>query len=174
MRKVKVLELPGAIAGAAVLGVILLPNEGLGQKATTTTHTIYMNAVEVKGATTADKLAPPAVDPKNFSKGYGFKAPGEIDKNKPKRWQVASYMFTPSFATVHQGDTVKLIVFIVNGDKHEVWITAPDGQKVVAPKKWNRGREYHVQFVAEKTGTYQLVCSEHAPSMIATFLVLPR
>jgi plastocyanin len=133
-----------------------------------------MNAVEVKGATMADKLAPPAVNPKNLSKGYGFKAPGEIDKKKQKKWQVSSYMFTPSFVTVRQGDTVKLIVFIVNGDKHEVWITAPDGQKVVAPKKWNRGREYHVQFVAEKTGSYQLVCSEHAPSMITTFMVLKR
>ncbi|MCZ6906980.1 MAG: hypothetical protein O7G28_06815, partial [Deltaproteobacteria bacterium] len=64
--------------------------------------------------------------------------------------------------------------FIVNGDEHEVWITDPDGQRVVAPRKWNRGREYHVQFAAEKTGSYQLVCSVHAPSMIATFLVLPR
>lgn len=174
MGKAIMLKLSGALAGAAVLVVILLPHEGLSQKATPTTHTIYMNAVEVKGATMADKLAPPAVNPKNLSKGYGFKAPGEIDKKKQKKWQVSSYMFTPSFVTVHQGDTVKLIVFIVNGDKHEVWITAPDGQKVVAPKKWNRGREYHVQFVAEKTGSYQLVCSEHAPSMIATFMVLKR
>ncbi len=55
-----------------------------------------------------------------------------------------------------------------------MWITAPDGQRVVAPRKWNRGREYNVEFVAEKTGTYQLVCSEHAPSMIATFFVLPK
>ena len=162
------------LAAATLLGLSLSTGVSLGQADVGTTHTIFVNAVEVKGATTADKLAPPAVNPKDLSKGYGFKVPGKVDKKKPKKWQVASYMFAPSFVTVHLGDTVKLIVFIVNGDKHEVWITAPDGQRVIAPRKWNRGREYHIQFAAEKTGSYQLVCSEHAPSMIATFLVLTK
>ena len=162
------------VAAATLLGLSLSTGVSLGQADVGTTHAIFVNAVEVKGATTADKLTPPAVDPKDLSKGYGFKAPGEVNKKKPRKWQVASYMFSPSFVTVRQGDTVKLTVFIVNGDEHEAWITDPNGQRVIAPRKWNRGREYKVQFVAEKTGTYQLVCSEHAPSMIVTFLVLPR
>jgi len=139
-----------------------------------TTHTIFITGMEVKGATTADKLAPPAINPKELSKGYDFKAPGEADRAKPTRWEVSSYMFTPAFVTVRQGDTVKLTAFIVNGDEHEVWVTAPGGEKVVPNTKWNRGREYQIQFVAKKSGVYQLVCSEHAPSMTTTFVVLPR
>jgi plastocyanin len=83
-------------------------------------------------------------------------------------------VFAPSFVVVRQGDTVKLTVFLVNGDEHEVWVTGPDGREVVAKRMWNRGREYEVSFVAEKPGSYQLTCSNHAPSMLATFLVLPR
>lgn len=162
------------LAAATLLGLSLSTGVSLGQASTPVTHTIYMLGMEVKGATTADKLAPPTVNPKDLSKGYGFKAPGEVDKRNPKKWQVASYIFTPGFVTVRQGDTVKLIAFIVNGNKHEVSITAPDRQRVVPARVWNRGREYTLQFVAEKAGTYQLVCSEHAPSMIASFLVLPR
>ena len=157
-----------------LLAVVLLTGRSLGQKDVPTTHTIFMTAVELKGGTTADKLAPPPVNPKDLSKGYEFKPPGEADKADPKRWEVSSYLLSPGFVTVRQGDRVNLTVFIVNGDKHEVWISAPDGKKVVANTVWNRGREYTMKFLAEKTGTYQLVCSEHAPTMAATFLVLPR
>lgn len=137
------------------------------------THTIFMTALEVKGSTVSDKLAPPIVNPKDLSKGYGYKAPGEFDKTNPQKWEVASYMFNPAFVTIRQGDTVKLIVFVVNGDTHEVWVTDPDGTKVVPSTVWNRGREYHISFNADKVGVYQLICSEHAPSMIANFMVLP-
>ncbi len=160
--------------GALLLALLLLSGRSLGQTDMPTTHTIFVTGMEIKGSTTADKLAPPSVNPKDLSKGYGFKVPGEADKADPKKWEVSSYIFSPSFVTVRQGDTVKLTTFMVNGDEHEVWVAAPDGQRVVAAAKWNRGREYTVQFVAEKTGNYQLVCSEHAPSMIATFMVLPR
>ncbi|MFQ5803694.1 MAG: hypothetical protein ACE5JQ_12425 [Candidatus Methylomirabilales bacterium] len=162
------------LGAATLLGLSLSTGVGLAQADGPVTRTIFVTGMEVKGATTADDLAPPSVNPKDLSKGYGFKAPGEVDKKKPQKWQVASYMFTPSFVTVHQGDTVKLTVFIVNGNKHEVYVTAPDGKRVVPARIWNRGREYKVQFVAEKAGTYQLICSEHAPSMTMTFLVLPK
>ena len=157
-----------------LLGLSLFADVSLAEKDRPTTHTIFISGVEIKGATTAKKLMPPAANPKELSKGYGFKAPGEADKQDPHKWEVSSYMFNPSFVTVRQGDTVKLTAFIVNGDEHEVWVTAPGGEKVVPNTKWNRGREYQIQFVAKNSGVYQLVCSEHAPSMIATFLVLPR
>jgi plastocyanin len=83
-------------------------------------------------------------------------------------------MFSPGFVTVRQGDTVNLTAFVVNGDEHEVWVTDPRGREVVAKTKWNRGRQYEVSFVAEKVGPYQLTCSSHAPTMAATFLVIPR
>jgi plastocyanin len=157
----------------SLIPFLLMTGRSLGQTDRPTVHTVFMTGVEVKGGTTTDKLAPPSVDPQDLSKGYGFKPPG-MDKANAKRWEVSSYIFSPSFVTVLQGDTVKLTTFMVNGDQHEVWIADPNGKRVVAATKWNRGREYAVEFIAEKTGTYQLICSEHAPSMLATFLVLPR
>ncbi len=165
---------PLILAGVTLLGHSLSPGVSLGQTAAPTTHTIFLTGLEVKGGTTADKLAPPAVNPKDLSKGYDFKKPGEADKQNPQRWEVSSYMFSPGFVTVRQGDTVKLTVFIVNGDKHEVSVRDPNGRKIVPDTVWNRGREYDVQFVVEKAGTYQLICSEHVPSMVTTFLALPR
>lgn len=160
------------IGGLALAGLLLLGTADAQR--TGTTHTIFLTALEVKGSTTADKLAPPSANPAELSKGYGFKGPGQADKSAPQKWEVASYLFAPGFVVVRQGDTVTLTAFVVNGDEHEVWIAAPDGQKVVPNTIWNRGREYRMQFLADKLGTYQLVCSNHAPSMIATFLVLPN
>ncbi|MFQ5851223.1 MAG: hypothetical protein ACE5JU_11630 [Candidatus Binatia bacterium] len=174
MGKPILLKVSAALSGLALLGLFLPTSESLGQATAPTTHTIFMTVIELKGATTADKLAPPPLNPEDLSKGYEFKPPGAADKSNPKKWQVSSYLFTPGFITVHQGDTVKLTVFIVNGNEHEVGITGPDGREVGARRKWNRGREYKVSFVAEKVGSYQLTCSTHAPTMQSTILVLPR
>lgn len=173
VRKVGALKPAGVLVGAMLFG-LALSGESLGQTDTPATHTIFMTAIEIKGGTTADKLTPPAVNPKDLSKGFDFKGPGQADRQNPQRWEVSSYMFTPSFVVVRQGDTVKLTAFVVNGDEHEVRINGPDGREVVAKTIWNRGREYEVSFVAEKLGAYQLACSTHAPTMGATFLVLPR
>ena len=162
-------------AGAAAALLTLLISADAGSQALPgATHTIFVTGIEVKGATTTDKLAPPPVNPAELSKGYGFKRPGEADKNSPQRWEVASYTFSPSYVTIRQGDTVVLTVFLVNGDEHEVMVTSPGGTPVVAKTTWNRGREYRVQFVAERAGPYQLVCSTHAPTMTTTFFALPR
>ena len=174
MGSAKVLNRSGPLVGVALFGIIFLPGITLGQKATPTTHTIFMTAFEVKGSTTADKLAPPSVNPGDLSKGYEFKPPGKADKGNPEKWQVSSYRFSPGFVVVHQGDVVKLTVFVVNGNEHEVRITAPDGQEVVTMRKWTRGREYKASFVAKTPGSYQITCSTHAPTMQATFLVLPK
>ncbi|MDZ4342425.1 MAG: emp24/gp25L/p24 family protein [Candidatus Binatia bacterium] len=159
---------------ATLIGLLLLTNEAMAQKSIPTTHTIFMTAVELKGATTIEKLVPPSVNPKDLSKGYDYKPPAQADKNDPKKWEVSSYRFDPGFVTVIQGDTVKLTVFIVNGDEHDVRIADPDGRDAITVTKWNRGREYNVSFVAKKLGSYQLICSAHAPTMTTTILVLPR
>lgn len=173
MGKAKALNRFGIRAGLVSL-ILLLPGRAIGQTAGPTTHTIFMTALEVKGGTSADNLAPPNVNPKDLSKGYEFKPPGEADKGNPKRWEVSTYRFDPGFVTVRQGDAVNLTVFVVNGDEHEVRITDPDGREVLVMTKWNRGREYKVSFVAKRVGSYRLTCSTHAPTMAATFLVLPR
>jgi plastocyanin len=159
--------------GAAVLGLLFSSSSGAQERAPAA-HTVFLTGIEVKGATTADKLAAPSVDPKVLSKGYGFKGPGEADKKAPEKWEVSAYIFSPSFVTVRQGDRVRLYVFLVNGDDHEVFVTAPDGSTPVVKRTWNRGREYQVEFAAEEIGTYQLTCSTHAPTMTTTFFVMPR
>lgn len=170
----KTLRMAGLTAVVLWSGLLLLVKQGVAQTGAPTTYTIFMTALEIKGGTSTEKLAPPTVNPKDLSKGYEFKAPGEADKVDPKRWEVSSYRFDPSFVTVRQGDTLKVTVFVVNGDEHETWITDPDGREIVPKRVWNRGREYQVSFVADKVGSYQLTCSSHAPTMAATFLVLPR
>jgi plastocyanin len=75
---------------------------------------------------------------------------------------------------VPQGASVALSVFIVNGDHHEVTLTAPDGQSPVTKVTWDRGREYTMFLVADRLGTYRLNCGTHAPSMTAAIMVLPR
>lgn len=174
MEKTKALKLQAMHAVLVLLALVISPRQGFGQAVPPTSHTIFITAVEVKGGTTADKLAPPPINPKNLSKGYEFKPPGEADKSNPQKWEVSSYKFDPGFVTVRQGDTLKLTVFVVNGDEHETRITDPDGREVIGKTKWNRGREYHVSFVVKKVGAYQLICSTHAPTMTATFFVLPR
>jgi hypothetical protein len=57
------------------------------------TQQIFMTAIEIKGSTTTDNLASPAVNPVDLSQGDGFKGPGEADKTGPQQWEVAS---TPS------------------------------------------------------------------------------
>lgn len=52
-------------------------------------------------------------------------------------------MFTPAFVAVRQGDKVRLTAFVVNGDEQEVYITGPDGIRVVPATLWKRGRERH-------------------------------
>lgn len=133
-----------------------------------------VNAIEIKGSTTSDSLAPPTANPEELSKGYAYKAPGVFDKARPTAWEVSSYQFNPSAMTVFQGDRVKLVLFVVNGNKHKDSIKDPDGVAVVPEKEHNRGREYTMTFTADKAGFYELHCDEHKETMHATITVVPR
>jgi predicted deacylase len=147
---------------------------GNGAARASTAHTIFMTVLEATGATSTERLAPPPVDPANLSKSYGFKPPGEADTRSPHRWEVSSYLFSPSFVTVEQGDTVTLVVFVVNGDQHDVRLQAPDGSIVAPRKTLERGHEYRLSFTAKLAGTYHFSCAIHAPTLSASILALPR
>jgi hypothetical protein len=84
-------------SGVLTLSLALLAQAVHGQQAA---PTIFMNAVEYKGSTSTEKLAPPAVNPATQSKGYVLKAPGEADKTAPQVWEIDSYALTPGFVTV--------------------------------------------------------------------------
>jgi len=121
--------------------------------------------IEVKGAT--DGISAPDVDPTGLSLGYGYKAPGDYDPENPDKFQVATYMFAPGAMTVAQGDDVTLRMFGVNGDEHEILVTAPDGTTSVDNFVVNRGREVSVNFDADQTGHYKVICLTHGPTMTA-------
>ena len=135
-----------------------------------------VNAIEIKGSTTSDSLAPPAANanPEELSKGYAYKAPGVFDKARPTAWEVSSYQFNPSAMTVFQGDRVKLVLFVVNGNKHKDSVKDPDGVVVVKEAEHNRGRQYTITFTADKAGFYELHCEEHKDTMHASITVVPR
>ncbi len=163
----------GTIIVSIILSTALLLAACTGGAATPAAaeRVFYVNAIEIKGAT--DGISPPPVNPEDLQKGLGYKAPGEYDESNPDKWQVASYQFNPSALTVFQGDTVKLVLFVVNGDIHADRIEDPDGQIVVSEETHNRGRQYTMSFVAEKAGVYQLRCKEHAEAMRLLITVIP-
>lgn len=141
----------GLFAMGMLIGLLFSSNEAMAQKSTPTTHTIFMAVIEIKGGTSADKLAPPPVNPKDLASEYGFKVPCKADKSDPKRWEVSSYMFSPSSVTVRQGDTVKLTAIVVDADEHHVRLNDPDGREVIAETKWDCGREYKLFFCGKRT-----------------------
>lgn len=163
-----------AIVASIILSAVLLfvACAGGGAAPPAAERVFYVNAIEIKGST--DGIAPPPINPESLEKGLGYNPPGEYDASNPDKWRVASYMFSPSALTVFQGDTVTLVLFIVNGDLHADRIEDPDGQIVVAEQKHNRGRQYTMTFVADKAGIYQLRCKEHAENMRLLITVIPR
>ncbi|MBI2906146.1 MAG: hypothetical protein HYX92_00675 [Chloroflexi bacterium] len=133
-----------------------------------------INAIEIKGGTSKDKLAPPTINPETLGKTYSYKAPGVADKNDPARWEVGAYQFNPSAMTVWQGDRVKFVLFVVNGDVHKDHVIDPNGVDVVKETEHNRGKLYEIIFTADKVGMYKLHCMEHKENMTAVITVLPR
>ena len=152
----------------ALIGALVLTACGNTSGAAPSEVTFDVELIEVKGAT--DGIAAPDPDPKTLSGGYGYTPPGEYDTESPNTWQVAAYMFSPGAMSVIQGDTVTLRMFGVNGDEHQVFVQAPDGSTVVDPFTINRGREYEVDFTADQTGHYKIVCVSHSPTMTADIL----
>lgn len=132
----------------------------------------YINAIEIKGGT--DGISPPDINPEKLGKTFAYWPPGTVDSKKPDKWQVSSYQFNPSALTVFQGDRVKLVLFVVNGDVHKDRIDDPDGNTVVAEIEHNRGRQYEITFTADKVGMYQLRCAEHKEFMRAIITVVPN
>lgn len=158
---------------APILLVILvaLLASGCGSNALAPSEVTFdISVIEIKGAT--DGIEPPEVDPATLSTGYRFKPPGEYDESNLEKWQVSTYLFSPSALTVNQGDTVTLRIFVVNGDVHATHLEAPDGSHVET-LTMNRGREYTITFTADEAGYYTLGCENHSPTMQAKILAIP-
>jgi plastocyanin len=81
------------------------------------------------------------------------------------RWEVSAYVWAPSQVIVHQGDEVTL-EFV---GAHPTEIKGLD--KAFTLK---RGHVMQIQFKAETSGIFPIVCNTHQPSMRAQVVVLPR
>ena len=154
-----------------LLLAILLTSACSSQSTPSSEVTFDLSIIEIKGST--DGIEPPEVDPASLSAGYRYTPPGEFDESNPEKWQVSTYLFSPSALTVNQGDVVTLRIFVVNGDVHVTHLDAPDGSQVET-ETFNRGREYTITFVADQVGYYTLQCDNHGPTMQAKVLVLPN
>lgn len=166
-----------SLAGLAALTlsfVLLATACRAGTSVAAAERAFHVTAIELKGATSTSKLAPPEKNPKDLSDAFGFDAPGVFDRADPTRWQVSAYIWAPGAMMAYKGDKVKLEIFVVNGDEHVTHIEDPDGAEIVKEQKQNRGRAYTISFAAEKAGLYKLICTNHDPSMTANILVMPR
>ncbi len=135
---------------------------------------VQVTAFEIKGSTTAAELAPPTTDFKKMSDGYGYKAPGVFEPAPSTKWEVSSYMWSPGEVTAFKGDTLDLNFFVLNGNKHTVWIEGPDGATVLEETLMERGREYKKSVKLAKGGVGRLICNEHDPTMTAEIVALAR
>ena len=121
-------------------------------------------AVEPKGGTTVEKESFPSGQLPSGG-GYVLSQPDE----KTRRWEVSAYVWQPTQIIVNQGDEVTLEFVGINGAIHPTTIAA-FGQTFTL----KRGEAHRVTFVADKVGSFGVVCSTHRPSMVGEVVVLPR
>jgi len=67
------------VASALMACALISTSDARAQRPPSQSHSIYITAVEFRGSTTTDKLAPPPVDPTKLSHGYVYKRPGQAD-----------------------------------------------------------------------------------------------
>ncbi|MVP01991.1 cupredoxin domain-containing protein [Paenibacillus lutrae] len=79
-----------------------------------------------------------------------FKA--KLDNGK----EIEAYRWDPGTIVVRKGENVKLSIYGVNGASHPFII---EGLNIKGEVK--KGKETVVQFKADQTGTYRLICTTH-------------
>ena len=119
-----------------------------------------MLAVEPKGGTTVEKEPFPS-GPLPPGGGYVLSQPDE----KTRRWEISAYVWQPTQIIVNQGDEVALEFVGINGAIHPTTISA---------FSLKRGEAHRVTFIADKVGSFGVVCSTHRPSMVGEIVVLPK
>ena len=147
------------LAGALV-GALLVGASGPAQAAQ---RFFTIAAVEPKGGTTVDKEPfPTAALPQGG--GYVIKKPDQTG-----RWEVSAYVWQPSQIIVTQGDDVTLEFIGINGAEHPTSIVGYDKTLVL-----KRGHVVRIEFRADKTGTFPIVCNHHKPSMVGELIVMAK
>lgn len=118
----------------------------------------------------------PADDPFDSAGAPGY----YLFMTEEEEWRIGSYMFIPQEATVYEGDQVTMEILGVRGGHHGNILVDPDGERVQGPDgndirfDVKRGELHQIEFTADKTGVYQLICVDHTPTMAMNIHVLPR
>ena len=152
-------RLIGWVAALALVAAVVAPI----QAAEAAKRYIVVTAIEPKGGTTVDKEPFPAQPPPSGG-GYVVKQPDQTG-----RWEFSVYVFDPRQITVDQGDEVTLEFVGINGASHPTTIAGYD--KTFELK---RGQSTRVTFVADKAGTFPIVCATHHPTMVAELIVVAK
>jgi plastocyanin len=169
-----------AVAAASVVAALLLTTLGGATAATSKAKphgapapfgSIEFDISETLfTATTATKEAPvPKVDPAKISDGYAC----DGCKAGAKSFSIEQDVFMPSEIVVHQGDTVALRIFDVEGH-HVITLYDPTGATLFSKFKTTAGNEYLKVFKANQLGYYRLDCETHDPTMRMEILVLRK
>lgn len=136
---------------------------GAGQAVSAGERTIYLAAIEPKGGTSVDDEPFPE---EALPAGGGYKL---VEPNDEGRWEVSTYRWLPSDIVVTEGERITLEILGINGASHPSSI---EGYDISFDVK--RGELTTVSFVADKVGTFAIVCHAHEPSMTGNLIVLPR
>jgi hypothetical protein len=142
-------------------GQITYPGTSWAQVAEKRYFTIA--AVEPRGGANVGQ-EPLPTEPLPPGAGYVMRQPDQAG-----RWEVSTYLWSPSQIVVHQGDEVTLDFVGINGASHPTEIKGLD--KTFTLK---RGHVVRVEFKADRPGTYPVICNTHMPSMRGEIVVLPR
>jgi len=124
---------------------------------------IVVAAIEPKGGATVEKEPFPST-PLPEGKGYVLKKPDQTG-----RWEISVYVFEPRQIFVNQGDEVTLEFVGINGAAHPITLAGYD-----QTLELKRGQAARVTFLADKAGTFPIVCSAHHPTMVAELIVATK
>jgi len=151
------------ILGCLYGGLVVLSLSAWPHTAQAAKRSFTIAAVEPKGGTTIDKEPFPS-DPLPRGGGYILKKPDQTG-----RWEVSTYVWMPSQIVVTEGDEVSLEFLGVNGAEHPTTISGYDKALLV-----RRGHVVKVEFIADKVGTFPIICAHHRPSMVGELVVMPK
>ncbi len=127
------------------------------------TRTFYMEAIEPKGSTSAEKEPFPS---EALPGGGGYKL---VEPDEEGKWVVETYTWAPDQIVVYEGDTVELEIVGINGARHDAEIEGIVNSFVV-----ERGKLTSLSFIADEPGVFRLICHTHQPAMTGELVVLPR
>jgi len=80
-----------------------------------------------------------------------------VGRSGAKVTKIERYAFIPGFIVVNKEDVVNLHIHDVKGSKHIIEVPAFGVNGVLI----TRGEEKTISFVADKTGTFKVTCSNH-------------